>query len=490
MNLKPTGSLKTPDQYDKLLADQYGAFYSDPLGYVQFNYIWGEGELEHESGPDQWQTEFLAKLGEILKSREGIDIAGAIRMAVASGHGVGKTAMVSWLIQWFMSTRPKCQIVVTANTQAQLNSKTWRELSKWHRQSLNRHWFQWTATRFYHVQAPELWCAQAQPWSEHNSEAFAGTHEKDVLIIFDEASAIPELIWNVAEGAMTTPGAMWFSFGNPTRNSGPFYECFNNFKHRWMTYQVDSRKAKAANQQQIKEWVEDYGEDSDFIRVRVAGIFPRQSSSQFISKELAEMASKKRVDSRVFNSVRPVIGVDVARFGADSSIIVVRQGDYIHPAIKFNKVDTMQLAGHVVDTYRKYGTYAIICVDGGGVGGGVVDRLRQLGLNVIDVQSAAKPTDIRTYANKRAEYWGKMKDWLMANGAIPDDKDLVEQLSSVEYGFNSKLQILLQSKDDMKKEGKKSPDIADAIAYTFAFDEYNQMAMNHRARTVKKVNWS
>lgn len=399
------------------------------------------------------------------------------------------SALVCWLIIWFMSTRPNGRAVVTANTAGQLSGKTWPELSKWHRMSINRHWFCWTATKFYHVLFPEIWWAQAVPWSKDNSEAFAGLHAEHVMVVFDEASAIADVIWEVTEGAMTTPGAMWFCFGNPTRVTGRFYECFHKSSHRWQTYQVDARKARMTNQSQIEQWIEDYGDDSDFARVRIKGEFPRTASNQFIGADVVLEAMQRRCDPNIWKGQRPIIGVDVARFGSDMSIILIRQGAMMHPAQKFLGLDTAELSGKIVEEYRKYGNNAVVCIDGVGIGAGVVDRLNQLGLNTIDVQSAAKPLDGRTYSNKRAELWGKMKDWLMASGCLPKDKDLEDQIPALEYGLNNKLQIQLQSKEDIRKSGGKSPDVADALAYTFAYEEAVMFAKMAKARPVRRVQW-
>jgi hypothetical protein len=241
-----------------------------------------------------WQEELLEYLGQCIRDGHGGEDAVAVLLAVASGHGIGKSALVAWIILWFISTRENPQIVVTAGTQEQLRSKTWRELAKWHKLAINRDWFKWTATRLYNVEAPEQWFASAIPWSANNPESFAGTHEKHVLVIFDEASQIDNIIWETTEGAMTTPGAVWIAFGNPTRNTGRFAECWGRFKHRWKQWQVDSRTAKKANRAQLDQWVQDYGEDSDFVRVRVRGMFPRAGSVQFIPNDLVRNAMQRK----------------------------------------------------------------------------------------------------------------------------------------------------------------------------------------------------
>ena len=487
MNLAPTGSLKQVDKTEKQLAEIIGGFYTKPLSYVKFAFDWGKGELAGQEGPDIWQTELLKEVERKLE--DGASVNEALRFAVASGHGVGKTACVAWIILWFMSTRPNCQVVVTANTQSQLSSKTWRELAKWHRQSINRAWFKWTATSFFHVLNPETWRANAIPWSETNSEAFAGTHElAGVLIVYDEASAVADMIWEVTEGAMTTAGAMWFVFGNPTKSSGRFYDCFNSMAHRWNNYKVDSRKAKVANQNEIQKWLEDYGEDSDFFRVRVRGEFPKQAVNQFIGSDVVLEAMQRRKYSREkYEHYKAIIGVDVARFGGDMSVIVTRKGPQVLPDIeKHMNLDTMILAGKVVDVFQRHGRNAIICVDGVGVGAGVVDRLKQLGLPVIDVQSASKSFD-RAYCNKRSELYGRFKEWLYNEGALPNDMDIFNQIRVIEYQYNNRLEIQLMSKEDIRKEVGGSPDVADAIVYTFAAEEMFSAFTNTRARIVKPI---
>ena len=477
------------------LADEIGAFYADPYGFVLFVFPWGEpGPLEAMDGPDTWQVDILVALGE--KIRAGVSVQAAldeslqtaIQVAVASGHGIGKSALVSWLVIWFMSTRPDCQVVVTANTATQLTTKTWREVAKWHRHAINAHWFKWMATRFYAVAAPSTWFASAIPWSENNPEAFAGTHEAEVLIIFDEASKIADIIWETASGALTTSGAIWVCFGNPTRNTGRFRECFGKQRHRWVTRQVDSRTAKMANTAQLQQWVDDYGEDSDYVRVRVRGLFPRVGDVQLIGSDAVEAAMARDLPPAVFAHFPKMLGVDVARFGDDMSVIYRRQGPMLWAPKAFNRVDTMAFAAHVFDEAREFGSN-LVFVDGVGVGGGVVDRLRELGLDVIDVQSGEAATDNKRFKNRRMELWWRMKEWLDGDVSIPaGGNELRDDLVAPEYGFDASLRMTLESVDSLKGRGLSSPDYASALAMTFA--DFTGGHRKARARNVRKVRWA
>lgn len=450
------------------LEDAVLEYADDPLGYALFAFPWGEpGPLENEPGPDVWQADVLATLGAEVVQRRGNPVATAIQIAVASGHGVGKSALVAWILLWFMSTRPTPQGVCTANTRPQLEAKTWRELAKWHKLAKNHEWFEWTATKFYLKASPENWFCSALAWTKERSEAFAGTHEKYVLFVYDEASAIDDQIWEVSEGAMTTPGAIWIAFGNPTRNTGRFRQCFGKLRHRWITRQVDSRTARMANRAQIQQWIDDYGEDSDFVRVRVRGVFPRASAMQFIGTDIVEAAQEREVE--VPRGAPRLMGVDVARYGDDQSVIARRHGRRLEPLWKYRELDLMQLAAVVAEAINREHP-DVVYVDEVGMGSGVVDRLHQLGYqNVIGVIAGSRPDPVNrdAYYNKRAEMWARMKEWL--KGAdIPDDGDLYQDLIGPEYGFDNRMRLQLERKEDMKARGLASPDSADALAFTFA----------------------
>jgi hypothetical protein len=468
---------KTPEQQTQ---EDIASFYDDPLGFVLYVFEWNTGELVGHTGPDEWQRDLLEAIGEWVRDGAGV----ALQEATASGHGIGKGAVSAWIILWAMATRKDLNGVVTANTKPQLETKTWRELALWHNRCFIKPWFEWTATKFYHVSAPETWYVSAIPWTERNSEAFAGQHGEDVLIIYDEASSIPDIIWEVSEGAMTQAGSMWFVFGNPTRNTGRFRECFGKFKHRWGRQQIDSRDCKMTDKRKLLQWVEDYGEDSDFVKVRVRGVFPSASSMQFIAGHLVDEAREREAVCYLQEPL--IMGVDVARFGDDQSVVCFRRGRDARTIewTKYRNLDTMQLAARVAELVRTYQSDAVF-VDGGGVGGGVVDRLRDLQVTVIEVNGGSKSGD-SAYLNKRAEMWGKMREWL-PHGAIPKDNELMDDMVGLEYKFTPENKIQLEKKEDMKKRGLSSPDCGDALAMTFAYpvapkgmDKYRSEKRNAR----------
>lgn len=451
------------------------------LRFVNSAYSWNRHDLSGSIGPRKWQAEVLSTIDAHLQNPE--TRYQPLRIAVASGHGVGKSGLIGMITNWGMSTCSDCKIVVTASTETQLRTKTWPEISKWFRMSLNAHWFNVTATSIASISTThsKTWRADAIAWSENNTEAFAGLHNKGrrIIVIYDEASAIADKVWEVTEGALTDEDTeiIWIAFGNPTQNTGRFRECFGRFKHRWVTKQIDSRTVEGTNKKEFEQWVKDYGEDSDFVRVRVKGEFPRSGSMQFIPSDTVDMARHRTPEANLYDPL--VMGVDVARFGDDQTVIVVRRGRDAKsvPWITLRGADTMTVAARVVNLAQEYKVDAIF-VDGGGVGGGVVDRLRMLRQPVIEVQFGASPDkDLNgesgpiAYANKRAEMWGTMRDW-MKGGAIPDNPDLGSELTGVQYSYTMKDgrdAILLEKKSDMKKRGLASPDLADALALTFAY---------------------
>lgn len=460
------------------LANDIFAFWDNPEGFVRYNFPWGVAgtPLEHFSGPDQWHIdEFTAMAGAARLNSDrkalGLDQE-PYQSAVASGHGIGKSAMVAWLVLFLMSTRRHCRGVVTANTQIQLEGKTWAELAKWHNMAVNKDWFKWTATKFYCVLEPDgekNWMFECVPWSEDRTEAFAGLHNaaSSVCMIFDEASAIPDSIWAVAEGAMTDGEPFWFAFGNPTRNTGRFRECFGKYRHRWRNRHIDSRTVRITNKTQIAKWIEDHGLESDFVKVRVRGLFPAAGDKQFIGEAAVEAAQQREL---VEDRGAPLImGVDLSRGGSANNVIRFRQGRDARSrkAIRWQSRDTMYTANRIAEEIDRWRPDAVF-IDGGGVGGPIIDRLTKMGYKVIEVSFGGSPIDEKRFANKRAEMWQRVKDDLPQVCLPRDDNDLRDDLIGPEYSWNSHDKLLLESKDSMEDRGLASPDDGDAHALTYA----------------------
>lgn len=486
--------MRGPDDSDDSALDiRLSKFRNDPLGFVRWAFPWKRAgtPLSRAPGPEDWQADTLTAIGERLRRQSGAGTGAPVLVAVASGHGVGKSALVAWLIIWAMATADNTRGVVTANTEIQLKTKTWAELAKWFRLSRLRNRFRLTGTALQarDTEAARSWRIDLVPWSLNQTESFAGLHNQGlrILLVFDEASAIPDPVWEVAEGALTDQDTeiIWAVFGNPTQAAGRFRECFGRRRHRWLTRHVDSRESGLTSKEQIARWIEDYGEDSDFIRVRVKGEFPRSSSRQFIGTDLVD-AARLRVCPTDPEAPR-VMGVDVARFGDDQSVVLTRQGDRIEGEIRrYRGIDLMQLAAHVDALIAAENPDAVF-VDGAGIGGGVIDRLRQLGRRVHDVNGGEAARRPREYLNRRAEMWARMRHWLKT-GDIPDDTALATDLAGPEYGFDAKGRIQLERKEDMKRRGLASPDAGDALALTFAdFAAVHPSKVAHRADTAFRV---
>lgn len=458
----------------------------DPYRFVMLAFPWGkEGTpLEKMDGPRNWQRAVLDEMSEHLLAGRDSEAWKVYRKAVASGRGIGKSAMVSWIVLWFMSVALGGTAIVTANTETQLRSRTWAELRKWRALAINGDWFDVTATRL----RPQKWFgdllteqmgidvgyyyAEAQTWSEENPDAFAGVHNQNgMLLVFDEASGIPAPIWSVSEGFFTdhTQHRYWLAFSNPRRNSGAFRDCWNGVEAEeggglWQTENIDSRTVDGVDHDMLQSIVDRYGDDSDEARVEVMGQFPRVGSMQFLSTEEIDeaMAAPRVVDDSPL-----VMGVDVARFGDDRTVFAWRKGrdGRPYPMDTFKGLDTMEVVREVAQRAdaRKP---RVIFVDEIGIGAGVVDRLKQLGYPVFGVNVARKARR-QEYGNRRIELYGALREWLKDGGTMPSDREFREELMAIEYKFQSGKQFL-EKKEDMKKRGLKSPDMGDAFVLTFS----------------------
>jgi hypothetical protein len=459
------------------IAELMAECYADPLKHVMVSYPWGTGSLTGRDGPMEWQRGFLIEVGQEVKARgfDGINAVEPIRFSTASGHGIGKSCLTAWLIRWIMDTRVNATGTVSANTNAQLRAKTWSELARWHHLGLTKHLWKLNAggagsMNMYRIGHSETWRVDAQTSKEENSEAFAGQHEvtSTSFYIFDEASGIGDKIYEVREGGLTDGEPMLFDFSNPTRNSGRFKEnMVGRHRARYIRRHIDSRTVEITNKALFKQWIEDYGIDSDFVKVRILGQFPDASSLQFIPTSY--FTKNVNLEVVVTPTDPLVMGVDVARFGDDQSVIWLRQGRDAESqgCWVYREVTTMHLAGEVARIAAEKSPDAIF-IDGGGVGGGVVDRCRQLGMEVIEVNFGEKATQTGA-ANMRAQCWINLKDALKDGIRLPDDPDLRTDMTSVEYGYDPRNNVLLEKKEHMKARGLMSPDKCDALALTYAF---------------------
>lgn len=476
------------DDPERQLRDQVASYAYDPYGYVMFAFPWGDPdrELAEFAGPREWQKQLLIEIGAELRAGV-ITVPGAIAKvlyagdpildATSSGHGIGKSALVAMLILWAMSTFEDTKGVVTANTENQLKTRSWAELSKWYRLATNRSWFTLTATALYSSDPAHerTWRIDMVPWSEHKTEAFAGLHNKGkrLLIIFDEASGIPDKIWEVTEGALTDEHTeiLWFVFGNPTRNTGRFRECFGKFKHRWRRRRIDSRTVEGTNKKQIAKWLKDYSEDSDFFRVRVRGRHPNASDLQFIALSLIAKAMHRTAIPLAGDPL--IMAVDVARGGGDNCVIRWRRGldaRSQHPPRRLSgekSKDSMVFVSWVTMAIEETRPDAVF-MDETGVGGPCGDRLRQLGYNVIGVQFGGHSPDPH-YANMRSYMWMMLKEAMHRGLALDEDEQLEEDLKGPEYHHDRHDKICLEPKESMKARGLASPDEGDATAMLFAY---------------------
>lgn len=444
----------------------------DPLGYALDMFPWGSGELKGASGPRAWQAELMGVIGGHLQNPQTRHQP--LRIAVASGHGIGKSAAISMVLSWAMDTCDDTRVVVTANTEKQLITKTWPEVAKWKRMALTADWWQVPAMSVYSRDAghEKSWRADAIPWSENNTEAFAGLHNKGkrIVLIFDEASNIADKVWEVAEGALTDEDTeiIWLAFGNPTRNTGRFRECFRRFRHLWVTRQIDSREVEGTNKTYLGELVATHGEDSDIVKVRVRGQFPAQSVKQFISSADVDAAFGRHYQETAYSFAPVILTCDPAWEGDDAIVIGKRQGLRFDILASFPKNDNdVEVAAKLAELENMHNADAVF-VDAG-YGTGIVSAGKAMGRKHWRLVWFSGESPDPGCLNLRAYMWKQGRDWLKEGGAIPSDQELYDDLIGPETVARLDGKIQLESKKDMKSRGLPSPNKADALMLSFAF---------------------
>jgi hypothetical protein len=412
--------------------------------------------------PDPWQIEFLEAISR-----------GERKISVRSGHGVGKSTVASWAMIWYMLTRGPAKIVVTAPTSSQLYDALFAELKRWVKELPNA-WGDRLEVKTDRIEmraAPQESFISARTTRAEQPEALQGVHSDHVMLVADEASGIPESVFEAAAGSMSGHNAVTILLGNPTKSSGFFFDTHNRLKDEWWTRRVSCYDSKRVSDAYIKDMASRYGEESNAFRVRVLGEFPRTDDDTLIGVELVDSAFHRDVDT---TDTQTVWGLDVARFGTDATALAKRKGNAVTEIRKWRGLDLMQTTGAVVAEYeamKPEDRPVEILVDSIGLGAGVVDRLRELNLPARGINVAESPAMGTIYVNLRAELWGKMKAWLEKRDCkLPKDESLLAELVSPRYSFNSNGKMKLESKDEMRKRGIGSPDMADALALTFASD--------------------
>lgn len=464
-------------QERQMIAEDLASFTHDPLKAVMYGFPWGEGPLDGIAGPRSWQKEAHEYIGQHFRNPE--TRFKVCRIAVSSGNGPGKSAFAAQVGWASTSTFEQCRINITANTKAQLDTKTSPEFEKWFRMAINADWFDIHVTSIKVKGHEANWRLDFLPWSDSNPAATAGQHNarKRLVLIFDEASEIADIIFETAEGALTDEFTeiVWILLGNPTRSSGAFYEAvFGKARHLWKSWVLDTREIEGTNKAQIQEWLEYYGEDSSWFRTHVRGLPPHSDEGQFIDRRLIEEARKR--PSRSIPTDPLVAGCDLAWGGSDFNVIRFRKGlnARLIPPIKIPGELTRDPAiltnrlGEVLTRSFDGERIEMLFLDSAGIAGPIAARLREMGhKNVREVNFGADSPD-QHYAYYRDYMWGMMRQWLIDGGAIDDDKELILDLAGPLLITDLKHRVKLEPKELMKKRGIDSPDDGDALALTFA----------------------
>ena len=421
---------------------------NDPIGFVE-NVL--------EAKPLPWQKDFLQAIAR--KER---------RISVRAGHGVGKSTACSWALIWHMTTRFPQKSVVTAPTSAQLFDALYSELKAWINKlpPVLRESYEVFSDRIVLKGAPESSFISARTSSSERPEALAGVHSEHVLLVVDEASAVPEAVFEAAAGSMSGHSASTILISNPTRNSGLFYKTHHDLASDWCRMHVSCLNIPLVSADFVSQIKATYGDESNAFRIRVLGEFALADDDTLIPAELVDGAISRDIS---INSSEPLVfGLDVARFGSDRTALVKRKGNVVVEVKSWGGLDTMQVVGAIVNE-AKLDRPDEICVDTIGLGSGVADRLRELGMNVRDV-NVAESSAMNPNANKlRDELWLAVKEWLATKSVkLPADDQLRHELVAPRYTFTSSGKVQVESKDSMRKRGMRSPDLADALCLSFA----------------------
>lgn len=413
--------------------------------------------------PLPYQAEFLQAIAD-----------GERKMSVRSGHGTGKSTSASWAMLWYVLLRFPNKVVVTAPTSGQLFDALFAELKRWINELPKQLQPMLTvkSDRVELAAAPSEAFISARTSRAETPEALAGVHSENVLLVVDEASGVPEKVFEAAAGSMSGHSATTILLSNPTRSSGTFFESQTRLAGSWWTRRWSCVDSPLVSEEFVDEMRLRYGEESNAFRIRVLGEFPLADDDTIIPFHLVESAMHR--DIEMTPDLKPIWAIDPARFGTDRTAFCKRVGNVVTEIKSWQGVDLMGTVGRVMAEYEALPLSqrpSEILVDSIGVGGGVVDRLRELGAPVRGVNVSEVPSMGQTYNNLRTELWFKTKAWLEDRSCkIPNNDDLLADLTGIRYAFTSSGKMQAESKDAMKKRGLKSPDLADALCLTMASD--------------------
>jgi phage terminase large subunit len=458
-------------------------------------------------------TECLLVVPSEQQAEALVSFAGAKRTSIRSGHGCGKSSLASWLILWFMCTRPYAKVACTAPTARQLSDILWSELSKWLRQSVLADEFIIQKDKMFHRESPkEWWCRAISPsvkaGKEEQAETLAGLHGDHLLIVVDEASGVPDPVFIPLEGALTQEDNKVLLIGNPTKNKGYFHDTHfaPAVRNVWNKHHWDSRKSSNVTKDMVNYFRAKYGEDSNVFRIRVAGEPPLEDERTLISFAWAQQCIGSGAGDSVATDEPLFLGVDVARYGDDKSVILPRRGVKIYPWEIFQGMNTISLGGFVQQTYREQEAEGL-AIDEIGVGAGLTDWLRKHGhLKTFGVNVASQSSDPTKYHRLRDELWWRVREKCIKGAYdFPDQlatsysdtgeaiqvnigDELCNELSGPLYDFDEKGAILVESKKRMKERGIASPNIADALCLTEYFEAYAYKLWNKKVDAGKKAS--
>ena len=430
-----------------------------------------------DADPVRFVTDVLGANPEPQQLEALIAFRDHTHVAIRAAHDQGKTALLAWIAWYFMTTHMPCKIPVAANTQDQLRDVTWSELMKWGRllppALLDQ--FDIGLERIALKAMPEDSFMVARTASKANPEALQGVHSENLLFLLEEASGMEDIIFEIASGAMSSKGARALMIGNPNKPTGYFSRAFKQGRWLWHCLHWPWRQNPWSSPDYPEQMAREYGAHSNVYRIRVLGEFPTSEDNAVISLDLVEAAVAREVD--VTEGRAMVWGLDVARFGDDRCALVKRRGNTVTEVPRtWRHRDLMETCGIVMREFLETPDYhrptAINC-DVIGIGAGVVDRLREQGMPVFGVNVGEVSSVPDRYMRLRDELWWKAREWFMARDCkIPRDDALMSDLVGPTYKPLSTGKLQIESKDDMKKRGLKSPDVADAFCLTFAGGEY------------------